>query len=471
MHFFDNVSEDLFRPLIGTNKRRYLDVLNLLWDKCRRMPMYAIEKSAAIDEIESYFIGLGENVEFDDTDKTDDEELTYSNDYRSVATFFLRKLKSTGWLDEKDGNYEEESEIVINYKIVPIIKAFEEVVNPKIITYKGKLFKIYTLLQNIGEQENPYETVLKEVSEDMDELNQSLRQLAASIEEHIDNLTRGKTPEEILTFFERYEERIVVGSYHRFKTNDNLFYYRTSLYEGLDFCESDLMVSLVKDYMEVERGEEADAKYAIKKLINKIRDDVIEMEGIMRVIDEKHILYRSRAVQRAQFLLLSDGSVKSKINGLLQYYATLIMERDDIYSSDNTIPNKVFQIYGQNYYDYDSLATPSKRRKPTPIELMNIVEELDLEVLEVERQKLIAYARNALTSENVNNFAKELLRGQKAVSAKSVFENDIESIVKIIGLYTYSEANDRVFDVIPRDNYVECSGIRFKDFIIEERKG
>ena len=76
-----------------------------------------------------------------------------------------------------------------------------------------------------------------------------------------------------------------------------------------------------------------------------------------------------------------------------------------------------------------------------------------------------------MTSENVNNFAKELLRGQKAVSAKSVFENDIESIVKIIGLYTYSEANDRVFNVIPRDNYVESSGIRFKNFIIEERKG
>ena len=187
MHFFDNVSEDLFRPLIGTNKRRYMDVLNLLWDKCRRMPMYAIEKSAAIDEIESYFIGLGENVEFDDTDKTDDEELIYSNDYRSIATFFLRKFKSTGWLVEKDGDYEEESEIVINYKVVPIIKAFEDVINPQIITYKGKLFKIYTLLQNIGEQENPYETVLKEVSEDMDELNQSLRLLAASIEEHIDN--------------------------------------------------------------------------------------------------------------------------------------------------------------------------------------------------------------------------------------------------------------------------------------------
>ena len=61
-------------------------------------------------------------------------------------------------------------------------------------------------------------------------------------------------------FLNDMKSELSVGSYHRFKTNDNLFYYRTSLYEGLDFCESDLMVSLVKDYMEVERGEEAGRK-------------------------------------------------------------------------------------------------------------------------------------------------------------------------------------------------------------------
>jgi hypothetical protein len=470
MNFFDNVNEDLFRPLTGTNKRRYIDVLSLLWDKCRRMPMYSIEKSTVIDEVESYFIGLGEKVIFDETDKTEDEDLSNSNDYRTVATFFFRKLKNTGWLDEKDGDYEEESKVSINYKIVPILRSFEEVINPKIITYKGKLFKIYTLLINVGQQENPYETVLKEVSEDMDELNQSLRQLAASIEEHIDTLTKGKTPEEILTFFEKYEERIVVGAYHRFKTNDNLFYYRTSLYEELDYCETDLINKLIKDYKEVERVEEAEAKYSIQKLLHKIRDDVMEMEGIIRIIDDKHILYRTRAVQRAQFLLLSDGSVKSKINGLLQYYATQMRDRDEISDFDNTIPNKVFQIYGQNYYDFDSLATPSKRRKPTPIDLMGTIEGLDLELIEAEKQKLINYARSALTSENVNNFAKDLLQRQKAVSAGSVFEKDNTSIVKIIGLYTYSEANDRVFDVIQKDNYVVCAGLRFKDFTIEERK-
>lgn len=465
MHFFDLINEDLFRPLTGIHKRLNIDILNLIWHKCRRMPMYAIEKGTIIDEIESYVLGLEENA----IDSSEDEELADISNCRAVATIFIRRLKNTGWLEMKDGNYGEEERIAINYKIVPIIRGFEEVINPKLITYRGKLFKIFTLLNTINQQDSPYETVLKEVSEDIGELNQSLRQLAASIEEHIDELTRGRGPEEILSLFEKYEEKIVVGAYHRFKTNDNLFYYRTGLYEQLEECKQETLSALVKDYMNVERVDEADAKYEVLKLIRKVNDDVIEMENIMREIDDKHIIYRTRAVQRAQFQLLSDGSVKSKINGMLQYYATLIGEMEDINEVDESLASKAFQIYGQNYFGVGSLATPNKKRKTTPIQLMSEIEELDLEMVEVEKQKLLNYAKSALTSANVNTFANKLLKENRAISAGSIFIKDQSVIVKIIGLYTFSKAEDRVFEIILKDTYVEHTGIRFKDFTIEKR--
>lgn len=183
------------------------------------------------------------------------------------------------------------------------------------------------MFEHISEQGSPYEGVLKEASEDFDNLNQALRVLAASIEDHINDLTQGKKPEEVLEFFEKYEEKIVVGSYHRFKTNDNLFYYRTSLYESLDKCEDVLFDALVSDYMDAERVEQSEASRRIKELINKVRMDIEEMEAIMRTIDDRHIIYRTRAVQRAQFLLLSDGSIKSKINNMLLYYASCAYNR------------------------------------------------------------------------------------------------------------------------------------------------
>ena len=468
MNIFDEVDENLFRPLTGTNKRKYVDILALIWEKCKRMPMYAIEKSTIFDMAEEYLLGLDENVEPD----MEDQEYTSGNiaDMRTISGSFIRRLRDTGWLLEKPGEYEDEDDLAIHYKVVPILKSFQEIISPTIITYKGKLFKIYSMFEHISEQGSPYEGVLKEASEDFDNLNQALRTLAASIEDHINDLTLGKSPEEILDFFEKYEEKIVVGSYHRFKTNDNLFYYRSSLYESLDRCEDNLFDALVFDYMDTERVERDEAGIKIKERIQKLRMDIEEMEAIMRTIDDRHILYRTRAVQRAQFLLLSDGSSKSKINNILRLYASQINSKEDVYDEDDSIASDIFQISVQNFFDCNSLSTPVKKRKPTAIEFMDIIEELDQEIIDEKNRKMMEYIKNALTSENVNRFARDILNGNHAVQISSVFENDPDTLIKIIGLYTYSKTSEREYDIRLRDNVVESNGVRFKDFIVEERR-
>ena len=468
MNIFDEVDENLFRPLTGTNKRKYVDILALIWEKCKRMPMYAIEKSTIFDMAEEYLLGLDEKVEPD----MEEQEYASGNiaDMRTISGSFIRRLRDTGWLLEKPGEYEDEDNLAIHYKVVPILKSFQEIISPTIITYKGKLFKIYSMFKHISEQGSPYEGVLKEASEDFDNLNQALRTLAASIEDHINDLTLGKSPEEILDFFEKYEEKIVVGSYHRFKTNDNLFYYRSSLYESLDRCEDNLFDALVLDYMDTERVERDEAGVKIKELIQKLRMDIEEMEAIMRTIDDRHILYRTRAVQRAQFLLLSDGSSKSKINNILKFYASQINTKEDVYDEDDSIASDIFQIFVQNFFDCNSLSTPVKKRKPTAIEFMDIIEELDQELIDEKNRKMMEYIKNALTSENVNRFARDILNGNHAVQISSIFENDPNTLIKIIGLYTYSKTSEREYDIRLRDNVVESNGVRFKDFIVEERR-
>lgn len=467
MNIFDEVNNDLFRPLTSINKRKYVDILTLIWEKCKRMPMYAIEKSTIFDMVEEYFYGLGEAVELEPDEESENSD---SQDARFIAGSFLRRLRETGWLLEKEGEYEEESKLAINYKVVPIIKAFQEIVNPTIITYKGKLFKIYSMLANTKDNNSPYESILKEVSEDFDNLNQALRILAASIEDHINILTQGKKPADVLELFADYEDKIVVGSYHRFKTNDNLFYYRTSLYDSLDECETVFFDALVADYALVERVDEGEAKHRIRELITKVRMDIEEMEAIMRTIDDRHILYRTRAVQRAQFLLLSDGSVKSKINNILQYYASQITTKDDICEEDDSFCADIFQVYGQNYLDSASLATPIKKKRATSIDLMMQVEELDLELVNEQNNRIREYIKNAVTSENINRFAKEILLGKTAVAVSSVFEEQPDSLVRIIGLHTYSQNPERIYNIKFKDNYVQSHGFKFKDFVVEERK-
>ena len=239
MQLFDVIPQDFFKPLTGINRHKYMDIIMLIWLHCKRNPIYGESKSVILDWLEDYFTGLNEEISIDSDELLNTED--GNADIRSArfyAAMFLRRLKETGWLEEREAGYEEEPQIVVNHRIVPIIRSFHDVVSPQMITYKGKLFKVYKLLQDILKDESPYENILREVSGDLDDLNAALRQLAASIGTYMDELTRGKTPEEILKLFDTYEEKVVVGAYHRFKTNDNLFYYRSELFEQLELCRT-----------------------------------------------------------------------------------------------------------------------------------------------------------------------------------------------------------------------------------------
>ena len=94
MNLFDEVDENLFRPLTGINKRKYVDILALIWDKCKRMPMYAIEKSTIFDMVEDYFYGLDEQVELD----IEEQEETDGNivDTRVIAVDLSEDLGIQG---------------------------------------------------------------------------------------------------------------------------------------------------------------------------------------------------------------------------------------------------------------------------------------------------------------------------------------------------------------------------------------
>ena len=44
-------------------------------------------------------------------------------------------------------------------------------------------------------------------------------------------------------------------------------------------------------------------------------------------------------------------------------------------------------------------------------------------------------------------------------------------LAKVIGLYTYSQTPEREYEIRLKDTFVECNGFRFKELIVEDRKG
>ena len=298
MQLFELVSPRLFRPLAGPNRAFYAELLLLLWEECRHTADYSISRAEAVSWAEDYFAALAKPLALDADDAGDEAEQP-TRDPHTLALGFLLRLRRTGWLEEQPGSYEEEPALAFVPEVAPLLEALEEILNPRVVTYTGKLYKAWQLLQNIGEEKSPYENVLREVASDLEALNKSLRALNASIGHYIDRLTRNRTPQEVLELFDQYEEKVVAAAYHRFKTSDNLFNYRAYLEEELDDCEAEHLPRLALDYARVERCAPGEAAPAVRALIQKLRDSLEEMSTLMRQIDQSHIRYRKRAVQRA----------------------------------------------------------------------------------------------------------------------------------------------------------------------------
>ena len=335
MQLFELVSPRLFRPLAGPNRAFYAELLLLLWEECRHTADYSISRAEAVSRAEDYFAALAKPLTLD-ADGAGDEEEQPTRDPHTLALGFLLRLRRTGWLEEQPGSYESEPTLAFVPEVAPLLDALEEILNPRVVTYTGKLYKAWQLLQGVGEEKNPYENVLREVASDLEALNKSLRALNASIGHYIDRLTRNRTPQEVLELFDQYEEKVVAAAYHRFKTSDNLFNYRAYLEEGLDACEETYLPQLALDYARVERcapGEAAAPR--VRALIQQQRDALEEMSNLIREIDASHIRYRKRAVQRAQFLLLSDRSSQGSVTALLRRYAEDIRTPDQLFELDD----------------------------------------------------------------------------------------------------------------------------------------
>lgn len=468
MHLFDILNPQLFKPLTGRYQGMFSELLMLIWTQCRSSADYGMSKSEMIRLSEDYLDGA--QFEFLDFDSAEDpDELFTNKDLHAKAVWCIARLRNCGWLEDLEIGYEEDSRTAICPQVVPILQAFYSIIHPQTITYSGKLNKAYQLLGSISTEKSPYENILKEVAGAMDELNSALRNLNASIGSFIDQMTQHKTPQEVLDLFERYEEEVVVAAYQRFKTSDNLFNYRDALLEGLDNCQDIYLEVLAADYRNVERCGESESFGAVLSIIDNIRDDLALMGDLIAEIDKNHITYRQRAVQRAQFMLLTDGTTQGRINSLLRYYAQTLESPGSLFDLDDSPLSKLWRIYPTNVLGKHYLKPPVNRRKPTPIEPIKQPDALDEKELRNAQEALLAYARSAVTMENVNSYAKQILKSQTAVRASNLAIDAGDDFVKIIALHTYSRSDHRNYELELQDNWISMHGFRFQEFVVKRK--
>ena len=109
------------------------------------------------------------------------------------------------------------------------------------------------------------------------------------------------------------------------------------------------------------------------------------MHDLIGEIDRNHVTYRQRAVQRAQFMLLSDGSTQGKISDLLRYYAETVKKPEELFEPDESPLSHQWKLYPVEIMGKHFLKPAVSSRKPTPIE--QVPPEPPISQEELQRQQ------------------------------------------------------------------------------------
>lgn len=458
---FHIIDEHFFVPLASPNKTVYWECICKLFFVMDHQLSFGVERDVLVEELQYYFEAsqaadlTGEDVE--------------GKSARDKANWMLRKLENYGWIDiETDKSYVQR----VNFKeyAVKVIRTLLEIAEGKQIEYQGYIYTIYSLVRSATD--NPG-IVLLSIVENTDMLITGLKNLSSSIKHYIDELTRYKTPAEIMNvLFNDYIENIVDKAYHRLLTSDNVSKFRPEIIERLE------SKSRSKSYVEKASSELAgireismdEAEELVYHYIHQVIDAFQNMDEILSEINRKNTQYQRAAINRAKFYLIGGedvrGQIKEILSGMNEEINRENMDLGGIYRIE--FMDELVRIYSAAVLDERSFYTPIEGKKVFEPEMI-LEEQPDQEFRNEKMRRMLEKLARVLNPEKVNHYVEEQLGDRQEMLASQLPLGNTDDFVKLIYIRLYGQRKNMKYTISVKE-MTQKEGYQFADFTIHRKE-
>lgn len=458
---FQVISDDFFMPLASPNKKIYWECISKLFTVMNHQLSFGIERDILVEELQYYF-------EQEHAIEIEDDDVVGKNS-RDKANWMLRRLEYYGWIEvETDKSYIQR----VNFRdyAVKIIKTILEIEEGKQIEYQGYIYVIYSLVR--GNTDKPG-TVLLSILENTDMLITGLKNLNSGIKRYIDELTRYKTPSEIMdVLFNDYIANIVDKAYHRLLTSDNVAKFRPEIVERLE-SKSRSQAYIEKASAEIAVIQEIPIEQAVDKVyqyIHTVIDAFKNLDDILAEINQKNTQYQRAAVNRAKFFLIGTedvrGQIKEILSGINEEMNKENMELGCIYRI--SFMDELIRIYSSSFMDEKSLYVPiegKKEFKPGAIE-----NELpNIEMRKNKIQKMMERMERVLNPQKINQYVYECMRERRVMQASELPLETTEDFVHVIYIRLYGQRKNMKYKIESGEDVI-VNGYRFKNYTIRKKE-
>lgn len=360
----------------GSLQRHYMAILLRLY-ALAEFNRFGLTREVVVDEIVHYLKEANAEGEIaaemanQIAPQPDSVSITGQKSEQDYASYLIRRLAETGWIEREQHTDYSETIILPDYAFT-LLEALRAIQEQKPREFTGQLYAAHQLITSATTSKDfspalavtqTYENV-RQVVRGLSELNQNIRRYVERATWQIDPATGQRTSiSDLLRLqFDDYSQTLG-PAYHALKTSDHVSRYRRDIVNQIQSWQLDggWLSSTAETMAAQSRLSPAQAEAEISHYLQFIVHQLEGLDPLLNDIDSRHAQYLRTSLRQVRYQLGSaDGSFKDKLVYLAKGLAAL---RDEGLTE---LPEEAPGLMAApvDIPDNHSLYTPPQRRAP-----------------------------------------------------------------------------------------------------------
>ncbi len=446
---FDILPSRLFNILatqgFASLQRHYMAILIRIYSLAE-FNRFGLARETVIAEIVDYLkeSDAESEVEADMANQTDAEGDSASSagtqPEHYYATYLLRRLAESGWIEREQHADYSETIILPDYSFT-LLEALRSIQEQKPREFKGQLYAAHQLITSATTHKDFSPTLaVSQTYENIRQVVRGLNELNQNIRRYVERATSQMEIADLLRLqFDDYTQTLG-PAYHALKTSDNVSRYRRDIVNQIQawLVDDDWLSRTAEELAAQSRLSPAQAEHEITQSLLFIVHQLEGLDPLLADIDARHAQYLRTSLRQIRYKLGgADGNFKDHLVSLAQNLSALRAQGlDELPEGAPGLRQMPVRVP-----DLKSFYTPPQRRAPfTPDFIIDpTLHPDDLAALHALTMRDVS---QAFSPEKVNRKVLGFFNGHKRIPVAEIpVREDLHWLTTIIAYAHHPEVN------------------------------
>lgn len=434
MNLFEVLPERYFSIFTSKNARIFAESILILFEMLESDES-VINKNDFVRTLKEKGKSELDNLDLTLEEDATDEDGTYIVDNLSTkASFVVRRLEETGWINIAMDPETLDETIVLPVYSIYLLRAFKDIISDEETPYLSLVHATYSELKLEDEEQDElmYATLLK-CYDNTKKLKVELVTLFHSIRIYQNKLGKMFETNDVLhDFLDVYKEKINDRYYHPLKTFDSVTKFKRPIISILEnwLSNKEIRTKLIAQACLVSnKTNKEDIEQDIIAKINYITDTFSNINSLVSSIDKENSAYTKSSTNKILYLNNTDRSIKGHLENILKSYAKNVNNLSVLRKILTRMQDSIY-FYEQGYIDPSSITLPIIRKArgdDVPLEIVNF----DF-ANELIMRDFLESTKNVYTDERIYEFVENAFGGEDELKIEDLPLPNFEAFLCLI---------------------------------------